>query len=180
MLLKPWKINSQRNTHPNNDKRESYEEQTATNHRIFSTFTSRHSPSRQQQPLTHSTPHCSISGSKPTPKIRTMRWTEDFLTWEGSAKVRASMRRKGASRTQLTTTPYSISFGHPNKSRRPVGEPGEPVGTNPMTISTDHFLTAHINITTYHIPKRPQRQQREQIRSSKKRGFRSETARLQR
>jgi hypothetical protein len=53
------------------------------------------------------------------------------------------------------------------------------VGTNPMTISTDHFLTAHINITTYHIPKRPQRQQREQIRSSKKRGFRSETARLQ-
>ena len=66
-----------------------------------------------------------------------------------------------------------------NKSRRPVGEPGEPLDTNPITISTDHFLTAHINITTYHIPKRPQRQQREQIRSSKKRGFRSETARLQ-
>ena len=49
-----------------------------------------------------------------------------------------------------------------------------------MTIPTDHFLTAHTNDKTCHIPKRPQRQQREQNWSSKKRGFRSEAARLQR
>ena len=32
----------------------------------------------------------------------------------GQAKVRASMRRRGANSTQVTTTPYSINFGHTN------------------------------------------------------------------
>ena len=84
MLLKPRKVNSKRHIHPNGSsaaaRREPREGQTATSHKTFSPFTSRHPPSRQQQPLTHSTPHCSTSGSKPTPKMRTMRWTEVFLT----------------------------------------------------------------------------------------------------
>ena len=46
---------------------------------FFSRFISSHSPSRQQKPLTHNMPHCSISrskGNKSTIKIRTIKWTE--------------------------------------------------------------------------------------------------------